>query len=166
MGVKRGSRPLTLRSYPRSHWRCIVTHCEGCEVVNEAKAGKALADAIIAERARRDESQREVAAILGTSQQSFGKWENGHARPSDDVIPALARYLGMTEAKVRELRGPMRADPRDRMLLRRRVDELERRQAEQAERAQGLIERLEKLAERLDRLDPPGPPPGALPPGG
>lgn len=120
------------------------------------EAGRPLADAIAAETGRRDLTQDEAAKLLGTTQQTMGKWINGRTRPGDPFLPALATYLGMTEDKVRELRGPMRADPRDRQLLRRRIETLEVRAEEQAERAQVLLTRLESVARRLDALEPPG----------
>lgn len=127
------------------------------------EAGRPLRDAIASETARREITQDAASRIVGTTQQTFGKWVNGTTRPSDQHIAALAAFLGMTEAKVIELRGPMRTDPRDRMLLRRRVDELEQRAADQAAAATKLIDRLETLAGRLDdlagrldALDPPG----------
>lgn len=119
------------------------------------EAGRPLAEAIAAETARRDLTQDEASKVLGTTQQTMGKWINGRTRPGDPFIPALAKYLGMTEDKVRELRGPMRTDPRERVLLRRRVEDLERRQDDQARRAEEMIERLEKIATRLDALELP-----------
>ena len=106
------------------------------------EAGRPLAEAIAAETARRDLTQEEAAKLVGTSQQTFGKWINGRTRPGDPFLPALATYLGMTEAKVGELRGPMRSDPRDRLLLRRRVEDLERTSAE-------IVERLRRIDETL-----------------
>lgn len=116
----------------------------------------ALANAILAERSRRDQSQYEASVEIGTTQQSFGKWENGVSRPSDDHVAALAKYLGMTQDKVRELRGPMRVDPLDRQVLKRRVEELEARMDRQAEQSAELIRRLEQVATRLDALDARG----------
>lgn len=123
-------------------------------VKDPVEAGRALAEAIASETARRDITQDAASQIIGTTQQTFGKWVNGRTRPSDEHIPALARYLGMTEAKVLELRGPTRTDPRDRLLLRRRVEVLERRMEEQAQVAQDLLRRLEGVAQRLDALAP------------
>lgn len=105
-------------------------------------AGKPLADAIAAETARRDLTQEEAAKLLKTTQQTFGKWVNGRTRPSDEMLPALSTYLGMTEDKIRELRGPMRVDARDRMLLRTRVEHLERVSAD-------LVETLRRIEGRL-----------------
>lgn len=114
------------------------------------EAGRPLADAIAAETARRDLSQQEAADLLGTTQQTVGKWMNARTRPGDPHVPALARYLGMTEDKVREMRGPMRGDPRDRMVLRRQVEALER---EQQERSEKLLGALEELAGRVDEIE-------------
>lgn len=119
------------------------------------EAGRPLADAITAETARRALTQDEAAKLIGTSQQTFGKWVNGQVRPSDDRIPALAKYLSMTEETVRQLRGPMRADPRDRMVMRRRIEELEARLQGQEEQSRSLLARLEAIAQRLDALDLP-----------
>lgn len=113
------------------------------------EAGRPLADAIAAETARRDLNQREAAEIIGTTQQTFGKWVNYRVRPSDQHIPGLAKYLSMTEETVRQLRGQMRGDPKDRLIIRTRIDALE-------QRVDLLVSLLESLATRLDALLPPG----------
>lgn len=113
------------------------------------EAGRPLADAIAAETARRDLNQREAAALIGTTQQTFGKWVNCRVRPSDQYVPGIAKYLSMTEETVRQLRGQMRGDPKDRQVIRTRINELE-------ERVDLLVELLEALAIRLDALLPPG----------
>lgn len=113
-----------------------------------------LADAIRRERLRRDQTQDEASAEIGTSQQTFGKWENGVTRPNDEIMPALARWLGMTVERVEDLRGLMTKDPRERELMRKRVEQLEERMDAQAAASVELLSRLERIATRLDALDP------------
>lgn len=110
------------------------------------REGRALAEAISSERRRRDVSQGELAVLFGTTQQTVGKWINGVTRPGDRHIAALADWLGMTEAKVRELRGPM--NPGTRQDLRIRIENVE-------SRLDQLVDRLERIALALDRIAPP-----------
>lgn len=76
------------------------------------EAGRALAEAIAAETARREITQEAAAAIVGTTQQTFGKWVNRTTRPSDEACARLAHYLdpGMVEPAVDEL-AERRAGP-------------------------------------------------------
>jgi len=113
--------------------------------------GQPLASALANELWNRDMTQDEAAKELGTTQQNLGKWINGRTRPSDSAIPAIARFLGMTEERVEKLRGPTRRTaPGERALLRHRVEELEEKMSAQDLRSEELLRRLEAIANRLD----------------
>lgn len=60
----------------------------------------ALSDAV--ERA--GISHREAAEEIGVSQQVFSRWVAGDNVPKADQIPAIARFLGMSQKSVRDLR--------------------------------------------------------------
>lgn len=47
-------------------------------------------------RRERNLAQEEMAAHLGISFQAISKWERGDGLPDITLLPALARYFGVT----------------------------------------------------------------------
>lgn len=94
--------------------------------------------------------QEAAAAEIGTSQQTLSKWMNGVHSPSDAYLPAIARFLDVSEDRVRALL-PKR-EPSVRMTSGRRLIELEERFDRLALRVAALAERVENLSGRIDAL--------------
>lgn len=63
--------------------------------------GQALDQAI----AERDTTQAEAAAQIGVSQQVLSRWIAGAYTPKASYVPALARFLRLSQAEVRQLRA-------------------------------------------------------------
>lgn len=84
-----------------------------------------FADLLARELSKRDLTQRQAAPILGVSQQNIGKWLRGPQRPSPENWPALAAFLGISEADLKAMLPPR--NTMERVTLQRRVDELEAR---------------------------------------
>ena len=45
-------------------------------------------------------SQSELADMLHTSRQTVSSWENGKSLPAPDIIPALAKLLGISKKEM------------------------------------------------------------------
>lgn len=92
----------------------------------------------------RGDSQRVAAEAIGVSQQVFSRWVIGQTSPKAEYIPAIARYLGVTQAEVREMRtAPAR--PRH---IAQRMDALEERMATIEELLTRLVDRRGRGAAR------------------
>jgi transcriptional regulator with XRE-family HTH domain len=58
---------------------------------------RTLADGLRRERERRNLTQQEVADLLGTSQQSYHRWETGSGQPRDrEHFRRIAQHLGLS----------------------------------------------------------------------
>ncbi len=55
-----------------------------------------LADKLKALRKAKNVSQEKIAEYLGVSYQAVSKWENGVTSPDISLLPAIARYFGIT----------------------------------------------------------------------
>lgn len=62
-------------------------------------------------RDAQDVYKKDVAKMLGVSESSVGRWENGVTMPDDDTIQRLARYFGVTAAWLRYGQPPRELHP-------------------------------------------------------
>lgn len=108
-----------------------------------------IAALLAAETRRRRFTQDQAAEVLGVRQQTFSRWVTGKQHPSDDHLPAVAKYLGISQRRLDEMRP---APAVTRAGLSERLDALEAWRDDQEQRMLRLGERLEALAARLERL--------------
>lgn len=64
-----------------------------------------LGEALKAQIARRGLSHAEAGAALGVSQAAFTRWANDQSIPHREYVPALAQFLGVSQAEVRAMRA-------------------------------------------------------------
>lgn len=62
-----------------------------------------IGQALQAAAERRDLSHRAAAEEIGVAQQTFSKWTAEEFRPGPQHLPAIARFLGLSERKTREV---------------------------------------------------------------
>lgn len=90
-----------------------------------------IGQALAVEIERRDITQAEAAAQIGVSQQVLSRWIADAYTPKANYSPALARFLRITQAEVRDLRAKsaQKRAPVDRAELdriERKIDDLTR----------------------------------------
>lgn len=84
-----------------------------------------LADALALEVERREITQTEAATQIGVAQQVLSRWISGENTPKAEYVPAIARFLHISQADVRSMRAQERKPrPGD---LARRMDRIETR---------------------------------------
>jgi len=93
---------------------------------------------------RRDLSHRTAAEEIGVAQQTFSKWTADEFRPGPEHLPAIARFLGLSGRKTREVWEASSGKLRASRLATARLDRIE---AELEE----IRKALTKLLARLPR---------------
>ncbi len=85
--------------------------------MSQANSTQRFADRLAQERRhksvveQRDVLKKDIAKTLGVSASTVGRWEDGLAMPSDEMMLELARYFGVTAAWLRYGAEPREAPP-------------------------------------------------------
>lgn len=105
-----------------------------------------LGDLLRRARRARQLTQAELGAQIGASQTTVGRWENGQARPREEVLVPLASFLGMDVKEVRRL-----VEREEIAGLHDRLADLAQLLGALSDTLQGLVVQVGEMEERVNR---------------